>query len=277
MSDLNCCVSSCEKELDQKYWDAQYQSNTIGWDLGQVSPPLKKIIDTISDKNSAILIPGGGNSYEAEYLLNQGFKNITVIDIAPTVVSKIQKKFEGNSNLNILLGDFFEHQGQYDYILEQTFFCALPPKMRQKYVWKMHQLLLPKGKIKGLLFNREFETNPPFGGSIDEYSRLFKDSFQINQMEICVDSVSPRANSELEITFKKNTSMVVNLYQFEGISCSGCKNEVSEKISKILGVENVSMNVDFSQILIVSSFEIELKTLQEVIAYEEKYKILNLN
>jgi hypothetical protein len=53
--------------LDQEYWDTQYISNTTGWDLGEVSPPIKSYIDTIEDKNISILIPGCGNSYEAEY------------------------------------------------------------------------------------------------------------------------------------------------------------------------------------------------------------------
>jgi hypothetical protein len=30
----------------------------------------------------------------------------------------------------VLLGDF-NHKGEYDLIIEQTFFCALPPVMRQ--------------------------------------------------------------------------------------------------------------------------------------------------
>jgi hypothetical protein len=48
------------------------RSNETGWDLGQVSPPLKAYIDQLTDKNLRILIPGCGNSYEAEYLLEKG-------------------------------------------------------------------------------------------------------------------------------------------------------------------------------------------------------------
>ena len=67
------------------------------------------------------------------------------------------KKFKNNPNIKIVLGDFFAHKGKYDLIIEQTFFCALPPTMRQKFVWKMHQLLADEGKLAGLLFNRAFE------------------------------------------------------------------------------------------------------------------------
>ncbi|MNR35864.1 Thiopurine S-methyltransferase (TPMT) [compost metagenome] len=58
MDELKCCVVSCEKPLDQTYWDNQYQSNRTGWDLGEISPPLKNYIDTLKDKAIRVLIPG---------------------------------------------------------------------------------------------------------------------------------------------------------------------------------------------------------------------------
>lgn len=277
MEDLKCCVTSCDKPLDQAYWDAQYKAKATGWDLGTVSPPIQELIDTIEDKNSAILIPGGGNSYEAEYLLQQGFTNITVIDIAPTLIEVLQQKFVNQPHVKIILGDFFEHQGQYDWIIEQTFFCALPPTMRPKYVWKMHQLLAPKGKITGLLFNREFEEGPPFGGSKVEYINLFSGAFTILKIDVCSNSVAPRANSELFIELEKNTAAEVHLYNFEGITCSGCKATVSEKLAEIDSVINVNMNTNFSEVLIASKKEIVLQKLQDRVSFDEKYKIIKAN
>jgi len=192
-----------KKILDQEYWETQYKTKATGWDLGKVSPPIKKHFEIIENKNSRILIPGCGNSYEAEYLINKGFTDITLIDISPTLIDDLQEKFQNNSNLKIILGDFFEHQGEYDLIIEQTFFCALPPKMRENYVSKMHQLLSKKGKLVGLLFNKTFESGPPFGGSQAEYEQLFKEHFDFKTMEICYNSIAPRAKSELFIEFQK--------------------------------------------------------------------------
>jgi len=196
-------IMNDEKLLDQEYWDKQYTSNATGWDLGKVSPPIKEYIDTLENKNTNILIPGCGNTYEAEYLLEQGFTNITVIDIASTLVKRLQKKFKNNPNIKIILGDFFEHKGQYDLVIEQTFFCALPPAMREQYVRKMHQLLSDNGKLVGLLFNKSFESGPPFGGSQAEYEQLFNNYFEFLQMDLCQNSIKPRANSELFIEFLK--------------------------------------------------------------------------
>lgn len=192
-----------EKRLDQEYWDTQYKTNATGWDLGKISPAIESFTKTLENKNTRILIPGCGNSYEAEHLLNEGFTNITVIDIAPTLIENLQKKFQNNPNIQIILGDFFEHQADYELIIEQTFFCALPPTMREQYVRKMHELLSDKGKLVGLLFNKTFESGPPFGGSQSEYEQLFEPHFDFLQMDLCQNSIKPRANSELFIEFQK--------------------------------------------------------------------------
>ena len=145
--------------------------------------------------------------------------------------------------------------------------------MRQKYVWKMHQLLADSGKIAGVLFQKQFEVNPPFGGSKEEYIALFQKAFTIVKMELCENSIPPRANSEVVIEFKKNPDVAVNLYTFEGITCSGCMENVSDKLAQINGVLNVSISTDFSKVLIVSTEEIDLTALQFAVSYDEKYKI----
>jgi hypothetical protein len=61
---MNHVVVSCDKPLDQDYWDAQYKAKTTGWDLGLVSPQLK-LYRYFKNKDIAILIPGCGNTYEA--------------------------------------------------------------------------------------------------------------------------------------------------------------------------------------------------------------------
>ena len=273
MEDINCCVVSCENPIDAAYWESQYQSKSIGWDLGEVSPPIKQYIDTLKNKNCSILIPGCGNTYEAEYLLEQGFTNVTVIDIAPSLVAALKEKFKNNENITIVLGDFFEHQGKYDLIIEQTFFCALPPALRQKYVCKMHELLSEVGILAGLLFNRSFEKSPPFGGSKSEYETLFSAAFDFEKMDACLNSATPRLNSELFIELKKNSGICVKLYNIGGITCSNCAKTITDKFLKIDGVLNATINSNFTEVLICSTNEVAIAVLREAISYDAKYTI----
>ena len=199
-----CCVVTCDIPLGETFWNNQYEANTTGWDLGEVSPPLKAYIDQLTNKNLRILIPGCGNTYEAQYLLQQGFTNVTVIDIAPALVEQLQQKFATNTNIKIILGDFFEHQGEYDLILEQTFFCAINPPLRTNYVAKMHELLAPNGKLVGVLFDREFEQQgPPFGGCKCQYESMFEKNFTFKTFEPCNNSFVKRFDTELFINLQK--------------------------------------------------------------------------
>jgi SAM-dependent methyltransferase len=185
--------------LDATYWNDRYQQHQTGWDVGHVSTPLKEYIDQLVNKDITILIPGCGNSYEAEYLLQQGFNNITLIDISPLLTQQLAEKFSTyvGSRLTIITGDFFALEGQYDLILEQTFFCALEPSLRGEYVRKMHSLLKTGGKLVGVLFDRAFEGGPPFGGSEEEYKGLFAPLFKVQVLAPCYNSIKPRMNSEV--------------------------------------------------------------------------------
>lgn len=191
-----------ETTIGQQYWDQLYQNKETRWDIGYPSPPLKEYIDQLEDKQQSILIPGCGNSYEAEYILGKGFADLTLIDISPSLTSSLEEKFKHylGKGLKIITRDFFEQKGTYDLILEQTFFCALPPSSRSAYVQQMYKLLKPGGKLVGVLFNRLFEEpGPPFGGTVEEYRELFKERFLIETMGPCYNSIEKRAGTEVFI------------------------------------------------------------------------------
>jgi len=194
------------KSLDQQFWDERYASGRTGWDIGYASTPLTTYIDQLNDLNLNILIPGAGNGYEVIYLIEKGFNNLSVIDISSAAIKNIGHKLPEGHSVNLIRDDYFNHQGSYDIILEQTFFCALLPELRQKYVSHSHSLLKDQGCIVGLLFNVIFEREgPPFGGSQEEYRHLFQDFFSIRYCDPCYNSIVPRAGSEVFIKFIKKT------------------------------------------------------------------------
>ena len=198
------CVVTSDVELRETFWNNQYNANTTSWDLGQVSPPIKDYVDQLTNKDLRILIPGCGNSYEADYLLQKGFTNITLIDIAPTLVRQLQQKFINNLNIKIIQTDFFTHDGEYDLILEQTFFCAINPLQRKDYVVKMKAILATNGKLVGVLFDKEFEQQgPPFGGCQWQYKPLFENDFNLKTFEPCHNSFAKRQGTELFINLVK--------------------------------------------------------------------------
>lgn len=193
--------------LDEHYWSDRYQKQLIGWDVGRSTPPIQQYLDQISDKSLKVLIPGAGNAYEAAYAFNNGFKKVYVLDISPVPIQNFKRANPNFPAGQLLHEDFFEHSGTYDLILEQTFFCALDPSLRPRYVEKMQELLKPRGKLVGVLFNREFShQGPPFGGRKGVYEKLFQNHFKINLLEDCYNSIAPRTGNEVFINFEKSDS-----------------------------------------------------------------------
>ncbi|WP_250433137.1 methyltransferase domain-containing protein [Hanstruepera flava] len=190
--------------LSEAFWDNRYQNNETGWDIGTISTPLKTYIDQLTDTDLKILIPGAGNAYEAEYLWHNGFKNVTVVDWSKTALSNIKNRVPDFPKSQLIHGDFFELQSAFDLILEQTFFCAINPNLRQQYANKVHQLLEDNGKLVGLLFNDKLNNeHPPFGGSKPEYVNYFKPLFELEIIEPCYNSIASRDGRELFIKFNK--------------------------------------------------------------------------
>lgn len=190
-------------DLNKEFWSSKYEETNIGWDTGGVTTPLKAYFDQLTKKDLKILIPGCGNGYEAEYLHDLGF-DVTVADLSEYPLNNLKKRCESFPDSKLIQGDFFELQGSYDLIIEQTFFSALSPSLRANYAKKMHSLLSDTGKLVGLLFSVDlFVDHPPFGGNYQVYKPIFDPYFNFNVFEEAYNSIEPRKGTELFLNFEK--------------------------------------------------------------------------
>jgi thiopurine S-methyltransferase len=190
--------------LSEEFWENKYKTNKIGWDLGEVSPPLKTYFDQLENKGLKILIPGGGNSYEAAYLFKNGFKNVYVVDLSRTALGNIKKRIPDFPESQLIHANFFDLNTTFDLIIEQTFFCAINPDLRKDYVKKTKELLRKNGKLVGLLFEAKLnEDHPPFGGDKNEYRSYFEPHFTMDIFKECYNSYTNRQQMELFIKFIK--------------------------------------------------------------------------
>jgi len=195
-------------DTTKEYWSNRYKEERTGWDIGSPSTPLKEYIDQLIDKKLKILIPGAGNAYEAEYLLQQGFTNVFILDISEIPLQKFKQRNPKFPSENLLCDDFFTHNKTYDLILEQTFFCSFPPlpETREKYAKHMSQLLNANGKLVGLWFDIPLTGDlekRPFGGDKQEYLSYFEPYFTIKTFEKAYNSITPRAGNEFFGIFMK--------------------------------------------------------------------------
>lgn len=187
------------------YWEERYKAQQTGWDAGAPTTPFVDFFKFYKNELAKILIPGCGRAYEGELLWRSGFRNVWLLDLAPSAKEAFLERVPDFPENQFLLEGFFDHTATYDLILEQTFFCALEPTLRPRYAEVMSELLNPGGELVGVLFIFPLtEQGPPFGGSAEEYLNYFEPYFDIAVMEPCRNSIKPRMGNELFIRLKKH-------------------------------------------------------------------------
>ena len=82
---------------------------------------------------------------------------MTAVDFAPSAIKNLRTASrEENVKLKIMEQDIFsltpEYQNKFNYIIEQTCFCAIHPSRRQEYERLVKKLLKPDGLLIGLWF-----------------------------------------------------------------------------------------------------------------------------
>jgi methyl halide transferase len=188
------------KDYKQEDWQRHYDANDLGWDLGQVAPPFVKLWQEKKLPLGKVLIPGCGRGHEVIFLAENGFE-VTGIDYSEGAVTylkdALQKK---NLQGQILHQDFFSlddsHAGVYDWVLEQTFFCAISPKHRRDYVMNVARLLKPGGILAGLFYHTDKQGGPPYNTTREDIEKYFSDNFEILELEKTSLSAEQRKNKE---------------------------------------------------------------------------------
>lgn len=92
-------------QFDQNFWNSRWENGETGWDIGEASSPIAEYFLQVEDKEVKILIPGCGNAHEAELLLEEGFTNITLLDIAQKACEVISQKFS-HHEVEVICEDF---------------------------------------------------------------------------------------------------------------------------------------------------------------------------
>lgn len=79
----------------QKHWEQVYQTKTpeqVSWTQTIPSTSLSFIQTFGVDKSAPIIDIGGGDSKLVDYLLLEGYENITVLDISATAIKRAQNR-----------------------------------------------------------------------------------------------------------------------------------------------------------------------------------------
>lgn len=197
-----------EEEVGPRFWEGLYEKGETGWDQGEPSPGL---VDFLSEKKyppGRILVPGSGRGHDARALAKAGF-GVTGVDAVESAVRQATElaRAERLDQIEFIQSDFFDLpsslRGPYDWIFEHTFFCAIDPGFRDRYVEIAADLLKPSGRLLGVFFNIQPESGPPFGTTRQELIERFTPRFDLI-FDAVPRSFPNREGKELIMLWQRN-------------------------------------------------------------------------
>lgn len=85
----------------KQHWETVYKTKTpdqVSWTQATPTTSLDFIHSFPLDKNARIIDVGGGDSKLVDFLLDEGFEHITVLDISATAIEKAKKRLGAEAN-----------------------------------------------------------------------------------------------------------------------------------------------------------------------------------
>lgn len=171
---------------NKQHWETVYttkQPNEVSWTQEIPQTSLYLIRSFNVSKSASIIDVGGGNSKLVDFLLNEGYENITVLDISATALEKAKVRLgERAEKVNWIVSDIteFKPTTTYDIWHDRAAFHFLT---KDEQIGKY--LSIVKNAVKGFLVMGTFSESGPkkcSGLDIRQYSatsleEIFKDDF----------------------------------------------------------------------------------------------------
>lgn len=187
--------------LTPEYWQGRFMSRDTPWELGHPSVVLLEAVDELARRGDdirgkRILSPGCGTGSDAFALAERGAR-VLAVDWSPSALTAIQMRAQGLSpesgSIQVESGDFFLMTPQpVDVVAEHTFFCAIDPSARGRYVDRIRAWLTTGGYLVGNFFVLSDDDarmlpglsltsvgeGPPFATTVAELRRLLSPTFE---------------------------------------------------------------------------------------------------
>ena len=150
-------------KLDRKkHWESVYETKNpdqVSWTQETPKTSLEFIHSFGLNKNSKIIDVGGGDSKLVDHLLEEGFNNITVLDISERAIAKAKNRLGKKANkVNWIVSDIteFEPHSSFDVWHDRaTFHFLTTDQQIKKYIKIVTKC------VSGYLIIGTFSSNGP--------------------------------------------------------------------------------------------------------------------
>ena len=147
---------------NKQHWENVYEtknSDQVSWTQEKPTTSLEYIRSFGLSKTAEIIDIGGGDSRLVDYLLVEGYQNITVLDISTKALEKAKERLgENATKVTWIVSDIidFEPQKEYDIWHDRAVFHFLTTEAPIKKYTE-----IAKTGVNGYLVIRTFSENGP--------------------------------------------------------------------------------------------------------------------
>jgi len=160
-------------------WDARFRADDAPWERKVLHPAFAHWHGLgLLEAGKLIYVPGCGRGEEPLALAKAGL-NVTAIDLSPTAIDwQRARLLDAGLTAHLDAGDAlaFRPDTPFDLYWEQTFLCAIPPKLREAYEAAAYAQLRPGGVLLALFMQKEERGGPPYGCALPAMRELFPDA-----------------------------------------------------------------------------------------------------
>ncbi len=122
-----------------------------------------------------VIVPGCGRSEELKGFAALG-KSAIGADLSSTALAWQKTQLEKDGlDAELIEADIllWRPDAPLDAVYEQTFLCAIPPRLREEYEEAVHDWLKPGGRLFALFMQKDEPGGPPYGCSLPAMRALF--------------------------------------------------------------------------------------------------------
>jgi methyl halide transferase len=192
------------------HWEALYQRDDTGWDLGGPAPAFFDLLDgPDAPPPGRLIAPGSGRGHDALLFAARGF-DVVGVDFAPSAVAQATAAAAERGladRARFIERDIFalppEYRGAFDYALEHTCLSALDPRLAPEYAALITRLLRPGGVYLALFFTHGRPGGPPYTTSEAAVRELFAGRLRIERLGPPGRSAPARSGAELFAVMRK--------------------------------------------------------------------------
>jgi methyl halide transferase len=204
------CRQQKRQMMPAEHWDSLYKSGKTRWDWGHEHPFFKKLLINreINVPVGKLVALGCGLGHDAAFFGQQGFDALG-IDYSVEAIKQADKL--NGRWATFQKADIFQLpsnlQSKFDYVLEKSCFCIIPPNRQKDYVQVVLKLLKSQGTFIGI-FVKEPQNSGIFSTSKERIRELFEPFFNIEFMQEEIKNEKTDEVIWLCVFRRKNSSLI---------------------------------------------------------------------